>query len=154
MVILGFDDRHGGQRRIIIHDLVGGRGVHLEPFNQNTGGTSKSSTELQKWSWGDEPLVRCKLVTTNVMMSAPSYVAGVEQERDFPPDGGVGLRAVAKFSWYPEAGADDELMFPKGAVVAECRNVNDDWFHGTYMGSRGIFPSNYVVVLERSPALR
>ena len=145
MVVIGFDLRHGGERRVIVHDLVGGRGVHEEAF------TSMDHTKdtLEIWSWGDPPLVRKKLVTRDVARTTPPGVVGIEQERDFPPDGGVGLSAMTLWSWYPEAGTEDELLFPKGAVVTECRNVNDDWFHGSYMGARGLFPANYVKVLDR-----
>ena len=144
MVILGFEDSNGGQRRIILRDLIGGRGVHEEPFSS----IDHPGAELQKWSWSDGPTVRVKIVSTDVMKTAPSFVPGVEIEKDFPPDGGVGMWCVSSWSWWPEEGANDELLFPKEATIKECKDVNGDWFHGCYLGERGLFPANYVKVLD------
>lgn len=152
MVIVGFEDIHGGQRRVIVHGFVGGSGLNEQAFNSKDSSTS----DLQKWSWGDgihtkNDDTHAKLVTIDVMKSAPSTFPDLALDANFPPDGGVGMICVAEWSWYPAVGAEDELMFPKGAEVRECRNVNDDWFHGTYMGKRGLFPSPYVRVLDRGP---
>jgi len=144
MVILGFEESNGGQRRIILRDLVGGRGVHEEPFTS----IEHPGVELQKWSWSDGPVVKVKIVSSDVMKTAPTFIPGVETEKGFPPDGGVGMWCVASWSWWPEDGADDELMFPKGATVKEVKDVNGDWFHGCYLGKRGLFPANYVKVLD------
>ena len=35
------------------------------------------------------------------------------------------------------------------AEVREVEDVNGDWFHGSYMGAQGLFPSPYVRVVER-----
>lgn len=37
------------------------------------------------------------------------------------------MRAHARWTWYPQAGADDELAFPKGVEIREV-DVNGDWF--------------------------
>ena len=39
---------------------------------------------------------------------------------------------------------------PKGAEIKECKDVNGDWWHGTYMGTQGLFPSPYVKIVERT----
>ena len=65
----------------------------------------------------------------------------------FPPDGGVGVVACALWSWYPEDGVEDELMFPRGAEITEGENINDDWFWGCYAGVTGLFPGAHVRVL-------
>ncbi|KAK4206613.1 hypothetical protein QBC37DRAFT_121119 [Rhypophila decipiens] len=63
----------------------------------------------------------------------------------FPNDGGEGPRGMAGWSWYPLPGADDELMFPKGAEIVEIEDVNGDWCHGFYMGLKGgLVPGPYV----------
>ena len=149
MVIVGFDDKHGGQRRIIVQDLVGGRGLHKEPstFMDHSG------AGLEQWSWGDGKHIRgddthSKLVTTDVMNTAPVASTGAATDPGFPPDGGVGMACQALWAWYPAPGADDELLFPKGADVAECKDVNGDWFHGTYMGKKGLFPAPYVQIMD------
>jgi hypothetical protein len=153
MVIVGFEDSHGGQRRVIVQDLVGGRGIIEEPYAT----AEHSDTPLMKWSWGDGIHIRgdyshIKLVTSDVMRTAPTHSPSLVLDNGFPPDGGVGMSGVASWAWYPKPGADDELLFPKGAVVKECKDVNEDWFHGTYMGKRGLFPAPYVKILDRGHA--
>lgn len=145
MIIVGFEDNRGGQRRVIVQDLVGGRGLYEEPSKV----TDATGAELQQWSWGDKPNLKLKLVTTDVMKTAPTNSPGLVIESAFPPDGGIGMTSVALWSWYPTKGGDDELLFPKGAEVRECKDVNGDWFHGTYMGKRGLFPAPYVRVLDK-----
>lgn len=140
MIIIGFESNHGGQRRLIASDLIGGWLLRTEAF------PSTDFPELQKWSWGETEQQR-KLVTNNVMNTIPPSVPGFEQETGFPPEGGTGMRCVARWSWYPEEGADDELAFPKGAEIRECEDVNGEWWHGTYMGRRGLFPSVYGRVI-------
>jgi len=149
MVIVGFDNSRGGQRRVVVNDLVGGRGLVQEPATQ----TTSSGSETQIWSWGEREHVKFdgvhkRLVTTNVMESAPTTAPDLVLEKGFPPEGGVGMRGHALWSWYPAEGANDELLFPKGAEIRECRDVNEDWFHGTYMGRKGLFPAPYVRILD------
>lgn len=145
MVIVGFDDSRYGQRRLIVQDLVGGRGLRQEPISiqDHSGG------ELQKWSWGDKKHSLDKLVTKDVMRTAPTSAEGMVIQSGFPPDGGLGMKCLANWSWYPTEGADDELLFPKGSELRECVNVNTDWFHGAYMGKMGLFPGNYVRILDK-----
>jgi len=145
MIIVGFEDNRGGQRRVVVQDLVGGRDLHEEPSKV----TDATCAELQQWSWGDKPNLKLKLVTTDVMKTAPTNSPGLVIESAFPPDGGIDMTSVALWSWYPAEGADDELLFPKGAEIRECKDVNGDWFHGTYMGKRGLFPAPYVRVLDK-----
>ncbi|EDN07352.1 predicted protein [Histoplasma mississippiense (nom. inval.)] len=65
----------------------------------------------------------------------------------FPPSGGVGLRLLARWSYYPEPDVTDEIMFPCGAEITEADNINDDWMWGCYAGQKGLFPGSYVVVI-------
>ncbi|RAL13811.1 uncharacterized protein BO97DRAFT_387751 [Aspergillus homomorphus CBS 101889] len=66
----------------------------------------------------------------------------------YPPDGGVGLVVHALWSWYPEDGVKDELMFPRGAEITEAENINDDWYWGCYAGLTGLFPGSHVHVVD------
>lgn len=151
MIIVGFEDVHGGQRRVVVQDLVGGRGLS----EQSCSYKDPSGAELQKWTWGDGVHIRgddthAKLVTTDVMKSAPATIPDMALDSGFPPDGGLGMVAIALWPWWPAPEADDELLFPKGAEVKECKNVNDDWWHGTYMGKRGLFPAPYVRTSDKN----
>ncbi|OJD23201.1 hypothetical protein ACJ73_05445 [Blastomyces percursus] len=66
----------------------------------------------------------------------------------FPPSGGIGLRLLAHWSYYPDPDVSDEIMFPRGAEITEAENINGDWMWGCYAGQKGLFPGGYVVVLE------
>jgi hypothetical protein len=130
MIIVGYEDSQGGQRRVIVKDLVGGRGLHEEPSTV----TDHSGGDLLKWSWGDGKHIKgddthSRLVTTDVMKTAPIASPGMTID------------------------PDDELLFPKGAEVRECKDVNGDWFYGTYMGKKGLFPSPYVKILDKGPGV-
>ncbi|QSZ35536.1 hypothetical protein DSL72_008406 [Monilinia vaccinii-corymbosi] len=146
MVIVGFEDDRGGQRRVIVQDLVGGHSLDTEPMLYPSA--DLAVPELQKWSWEQDNDTLVRLVTTDPSKTAPTSVPGLKIERSFPPDGGIGMSSLAVWSWWPAAGATDELMFPKGAEVRECKDVNGDWFWGCYMGRKGLFPAPYVRVLD------
>lgn len=155
LTILGFDDARGGQHRVVLHDLVGGRCLLQEPYR----GSDVDGLPLQLWSWAGG--AQGRLVTVDVAAVVPSRLlqqlaASLRLAGTFPPEGGVGLRALALWSWYPkvdeegEAGAaagGDELLFPKGAEIRECVDVNGDWFFGVYMGVGKLFPAPYVRVI-------
>ncbi|KAI1505535.1 hypothetical protein F5X99DRAFT_368389 [Biscogniauxia marginata] len=187
MAVIGFTEGKGAQRRYIIQDIVGGRCLHTEHYDgtQSASPSSPESSGLQKWWWGPDHARTERLVTTDVVASAPLPDASSSSSRPcssspstpttstttvnnnngdaaaavattitsppslFPPDGGVGLRATAVWSWYPAPGAEDELLFPKGAEVREVEDVNGDWFFGAYMGAKGLFPAPYVRVFEQ-----
>jgi hypothetical protein len=141
MAIVGFvEGKDGVWRRSVIRDWVGGRKLAFEEYD---------APGLQVCYWLQDGKKMERLVTRDVAATADVDV-GVVRTRwtdDFPPDGGSGGRAVAKWAWYPEDGAEDELLFPKGAEVREIEDVNGEWFHGVYMGAKGLFPAPYVVSL-------
>ncbi|KAK7751805.1 hypothetical protein SLS62_006291 [Diatrype stigma] len=176
MAVVSFEDssssaRSGGgggagQRRRVLRDVVGGVGLRVEPYQ---GGPAQGDDDediatalpLQKWSWKGGPTDGAmaeearleRLVTVDVAATVPPRLllaqTGTGAWTDqFPPEGGAGARAVARWSWYPQPGAADELLFPRGAEVREVEDVNGDWFHGSYMGAVGLFPSAYVRVVE------
>lgn len=137
MAVIGFVDGPVGQWRYLERDVVGGRALRCEPADE---------AGVQTWSWrrGDEAWRR--RVTADVAATAPGPGGPA-----VPPDGGLGMRAQARWAWFPVAGADDELLFPRGAEVREIEDVNGDWFFGTYMGATGLFPAQYVRLLEPRP---
>ncbi|KAH8910238.1 hypothetical protein BR93DRAFT_966269 [Coniochaeta sp. PMI_546] len=131
----------GVLRRRVVRDWVGGRTLGFEEY----------APGLQVCYWMEHGVRRERLVTRDVAAAAEVDV-GVRTRwtEGFPPDGGGGGRAVARWAWYPAEGAEDELMFPKGAEVREIEDVNGEWFHGVYMGAKGLFPAPYVVPLAGS----
>jgi len=149
MVVLGFEEWRGGQRRVVVQDLVGGWTLVTEPAE----GPQINAGELEKWSWASG--TKFRLVTREVGAIAPMYGlrenANAQPDIGFPPDGGSGMKAVALWSWWPsekEGEGDGELLFPRGAEVRECIDVNGDWFFGSYMGKKGLFPAPYVRVVD------
>ncbi|ORY10463.1 hypothetical protein BCR34DRAFT_485609 [Clohesyomyces aquaticus] len=70
-----------------------------------------------------------------------------QRKRPFPPDGGVGLRVQALWSYFPGEGVEDEIGFPKCAEIREAEDINGDWFWGVYAGRKGLFPGNYGFVV-------
>jgi hypothetical protein len=153
MVFLGFEDRDGGQKRVVVRDLVGGAALREEdgggemasdtvaPANVGAGPPPESpATDRQVWTWReDDGTVR------NARF--PEEHRGAAG-RGLPPDGGVGRRIVAGWSYYPGDNVTDELMFPKGAEIKEVRDINGAWYWGVYAGSSGLFPGNYGYVVS------
>lgn len=137
MVIVGFQEGKGGQKRYVVQDLVGGRRLTVEPFAHDP--------RTQRWTWYEGDEKRERLVARDVA-ETPSQTA--LSSETYPPDGGCGWRTLARWAWYPAAGANDELLFPKGAEICEVEDANGEWFHGVYMGNKGLFPAPYVRVLE------
>jgi hypothetical protein len=57
------------------------------------------------------------------------------------------MRVYALYSYYPDEGVTDELMFPKHAEIREADDINGEWFWGCYAGQKGLFPANYGRVI-------
>ncbi|KAI1828369.1 hypothetical protein F4861DRAFT_179304 [Xylaria intraflava] len=134
MNMIGFVEENGGQKRVVVQDTVGGCGLSVEAH--------ESDRALQRWCWYVSGAKVSRLATVDVAASPSEQLR--QQDDQFPPDGGAGLRGGAVWPWYPAPDADDELMFPRGAEVREIEDVNGDWCFGSYMGAKGLFPTPYV----------
>jgi hypothetical protein len=165
MVFLGFEDRDDGQKRIVVWDLVGGVALREEEgveaadggapdgpdavpaatAGAESGAPSESpasaQTDKQVWTWRDDD------GTVRNARFPDEHHRGMAG-RSFPPNGGVGRRVVAGWSYYPLEHVTDELMFPKGAEIKEVRDINGAWYWGVYAGSSGLFPGNYGYVVS------
>ncbi|PYH95240.1 hypothetical protein BO71DRAFT_208309 [Aspergillus ellipticus CBS 707.79] len=189
MTVIGFEEHEEGQRRVIVHDLVGGRALnddHLQPSptaspslipthiptsdNPNVASPGsgsgdwswkegserrKKASRLRPWTIGDRDRDRDRdrnsepstpTTTSPFPNSSNPTVSSPTPARRFPPDGGVGLVLHALWSWYPEDGVQDELMFPRGAEITEAENINEDWYWGCYAGLTGLFPGTHVFI--------
>lgn len=71
-------------------------------------------------------------------------MSGQQPPGGYPPDGGVGMRCLALYCYWPAEGVEDELAFPKNAEVREVEDRNGDWYWGVYAGKGALFPSNHV----------
>lgn len=156
MCIIGFEDRDGGQRRIVVAGFVGGWALKEEenerPTRPPAADLSIPLTPLDSmamstppnWSWKDEDgTVRKATVRSGHTDASKRSFAG-----RFPPNGGVGLRVFANWAYFSEQ--HDELSFPKGAEIREVEDINGDWFWGVYAGKKGLFPGNFGVVLGQA----
>lgn len=142
MIVVGYHLGEMGYRRIILQDVVGGHALR-EDF---TSGEPSGS-----WSWLETSDVsnsgrRVKALRRRHGMRV---IAQPVHNSRFPPSGGVGLRVLALWSYYPEPDVKDEICFPRRAEITEAENINNDWYWGCYAGQRGLFPGlGYVRVLE------
>ncbi|KAL8901855.1 MAG: hypothetical protein Q9207_005001 [Kuettlingeria erythrocarpa] len=140
MTVLGFEDSPAGQRRVLVKDLVGGHAL------KNNGNDDAEASLNQEWSWQDGQQRHTRKVARQVAADGDSQASPLL--RRHPPSGGVGMRVLALWSYWPHEEARDELSFPKGAEIREAENINGDWFVGCYAGRIGLFPGNYVRVLD------
>ncbi len=141
MVVVGFEDSPAGQRRIIVKDLVGGHTLKDD--------ISAPQPEPGCWSWhdGQQRQIRPAKKPLTLPTNTTSAAGSTPLLGKYPPDGGVGMRFRAKWSWWPQDGVTDELAFPKGAEIREAEDINEDWACGCYAGARGLFPVGYFVYL-------
>ncbi|KAL9074746.1 MAG: hypothetical protein Q9161_002115 [Pseudevernia consocians] len=141
MIVIGFEDSVQGQRRIVLEDLVGGHALN-----------DTTDSEGKVWRWRDETQ-RAQAKTMSKAVNGRSSSGPTPHPNDmaggkYPPNGGVGMRVLAMWSYWPQEGVVDELAFPKGAEIRECEDINGDWFLGVYCGRKGVFPGNYCRILE------
>ncbi|KAK2732664.1 hypothetical protein FQN57_002585, partial [Myotisia sp. PD_48] len=169
MVIIGLEDHEDGQRRIIVQGLVGGHSwEHFNPSSPTNSSQQQqlvsSSQSADRWTWsepssqegggGGSSGVRLRrrlnryqqqgagmnAVDNNSSNNRATQDAKLALGPRFPPSGGLGLRVVARWAYYPEPDDKDEIMFPRGAEISEAENINDDWMYGCYAGQVGVFP--------------
>jgi Zn finger protein HypA/HybF involved in hydrogenase expression len=145
MIIVGFEDRDGEQRRVVVKDLVGG--VALD--EGNVGGSAEGSSAPDSdrvYTW-KEPDGRVGSRTITKRMTAGTLSSAAPITTQFPPSGGVGMRMFAAWSYFPVDSDEHDLLFPRGAEIREAENMNEDWFWGCYAGSKGMFPAQHVKLL-------
>ena len=160
MIITGFQDSpYPGQRRVVVKELVGGHALKDDVASPSSASEPRSIPGEGKWTWREGQQVHVRTITKHhpqpsigsaKQVPDPAALSPRQQQQQlpqqspiFPPDGGVGMKVLAQWSFWPEAGAENELAFPKGAVVVEAEDINGDWFWGVYAGNKGVFPGNY-----------
>ena len=148
MIVFGFQDSPMGQKRVMINELVGGYALKDDPLSTS----EETSLAVQGYTWNDGAKVQVrnspKQPSHTLSPSSSPSSAQLPHPNKFPPNGGVGMRVLALWSYWPEENVKNSLAFPKGAVITEAVDVNGDWFWGVYAGSKGFLPGNYVKMLE------
>lgn len=139
---------------MVPHDLVGGRKMTEEDMVAWKTAASNAPSDPaepvvinpqthRQWTWREDP-------TSNRRATRSRTLTLDRSAAKFPPDGGVGKKCVARWSYYPEEGegGKGELVMPKGAEITEVEFVNEDWWYGVYMGDVGLGPRAYVREVE------
>ena len=142
MIVAGFEDRDGGQRRIVVKDLVGG--VALDEGNAGGAAEGSSATDMDRIYTWKEADGRMGSRTISRRMTAGTLSSAAPITARFPPSGGVGTRMFAAWSYFPVDSDEHDLLFPRGAEIREAENMNEDWFWGCYAGAKGMFPAQHV----------
>lgn len=132
MCVVGHEDREGGSKRIVVREMVGGWALKDE--SRAPQSTTQSSDQ---WRWKENDGTSASQPSKRSMSSTM-----------LPPDGGVGMRAQAKWSYFPAEEVRDELSFPRNAIIGEVEDINGDWFWGVFAGKKGLFPGNYVRLIS------
>lgn len=160
MIITTFHaDNDGGQRRVVMNDLVGGWKTPEEAMadwnaeveasrDQANGGDGTSSPD----SATARRFARTRTSSWSADPSSPTLGSPFSSSSRFPPDGGSGLRGVAWYSYFPEdvERGPNDLVFPIGAEIREVR-INEeypDWYGGVYAGDRGLLPTSYLRIVS------
>ena len=170
MVKFFFEDTAHGQQRVIVNDLVGG--LFLEDRREDWTWTDTNGQQMTEVNWrrktgkslsrrmfdgdpasGGAAAASSSSASTSSSSAEAAMGPGVAGERNvmmqkFPPDGGVGMKVIAKYAWIPAPDARDELSFQWGAEITEAVNRTPDWCEGAYAGRKGLFPMNHVQVVE------
>jgi len=158
MVVLGFEDREGGQKRIVVRALVGGWALKEEGRDLQTASATQNAqlhsdtldvfptpSPQRTWRWKESD--------GSSASHSPAHAHPDQRDNTsapLPPDGGAGLRVQALWSYFPRPEVKDELSFPRGAEITEAEDINGDWFWGVYAGRKGLFPGSYGRVLGGS----
>ncbi|CAG8549514.1 6325_t:CDS:2, partial [Paraglomus brasilianum] len=76
-----------------------------------------------------------------------NYVRIEPEAYDHVGEEDSGYMAVAIYSYTTDE--PDEISFTKGAIITNITFESDNWWHGTASdGSIGLFPANYVEIIE------
>ncbi|KAF2150635.1 hypothetical protein K461DRAFT_295892 [Myriangium duriaei CBS 260.36] len=130
--------------RVILRALVGGHALKESP-------TPAPDTGVGRWRWRDPDGSAGSSATHGPggQVYINAQTGSLAPTAALPPDGGVGLRVRALWSYFPAQEAGDELSFPRGAEITEAEDINGDWYWGVYAGRKGLFPGNYGRVVGR-----
>ncbi|KAL5612967.1 uncharacterized protein BROUX77_003123 [Berkeleyomyces rouxiae] len=139
MVVETYIEGNGGERRVIVHDLVGGSMLKLEDH---------PGDRYLRWTTKENRKAVSRKVSRSVASDIPSSelegaIFSVPRSRD------LGMKATAGWSWFgQQEQAYDELYFPRGASLKEVELVGDSWYFGVFMDESGLFPAGYARVVS------
>ncbi|XP_074130275.1 SH3 domain-containing protein 19 isoform X3 [Sminthopsis crassicaudata] len=75
-------------------------------------------------------------------------LGSIAESKLIPASGRKKEKAKALYDFHGEN--EDELSFKAGDIITELESVDEDWMSGERAGKSGIFPKNYIQVLQAS----
>jgi hypothetical protein len=78
----------------------------------------------------------------------PTHPSAAEPAAPEAPASSQGKGKTAKALYEYEAAEDNELSFPEDAIITQLSFPDEDWWLGYYNGQSGLFPANYVEIVE------
>lgn len=142
MVVVGFESRAEGQRRIVVAGIVGGWRM---PHEETVGADARLPDA--GFTWHDPASGAWRHKRTTSQSADPSGPGMPHPAGERGAGGAVpapdGARVLALWTRLPDEGVDDELMFPKRAEITEVININENWSWGVYCRRGGMFPGAY-----------
>lgn len=135
-----------GQRAVILYDYEKAEDNELELVE----GEYVTNIEMvdDDWWMGTNSRGASGLFPSNYveLVEGEEHPEAVPAARDPSPAprpaASAGPTATALYDY--EAAEDNELSFEEGAKITNLSYPDEDWWHGTYKGQTGLFPSNYV----------
>nr|XP_056711291.1 SH3 domain-containing protein 19 [Euleptes europaea] len=133
---------------IVRHDFLA---EHPEDLGLNSGETVYLLKKIDdEWYRG-----KCKNRTGIFPASFVKVIVDIPEESNrkkvpFSSPSVTGPRCIARFEYIGDQ--NDELSFSEGEIIILKEYVNEEWAKGELRGASGIFPLNFVEVLEDLPA--
>uniref|UniRef100_A0A4X2KZZ7 SH3 domain containing 19 n=1 Tax=Vombatus ursinus TaxID=29139 RepID=A0A4X2KZZ7_VOMUR len=96
----------------------------------------------------DSDWYRGRLNSTEGIFPAVFVQPCLAEAKLIPASGRKKEKAKALYDFHGEN--EDELSFKAGDIITELESVDEDWMSGERAGKSGIFPKNYIQVLQAS----
>ncbi|XP_033017099.1 SH3 domain-containing protein 19 isoform X2 [Lacerta agilis] len=132
---------------IVLHDFLA---EHTDDLDLYSGETVYLLEKIDdEWYRG-----KCKNCTGIFPASFVKVIVDIPEEGNrkkghFSSSSIVGPRCIARFEYIGDQ--KDELSFSEGEIITLKEYVNEEWARGELRGTSGIFPLNFVEIIEDLP---
>uniref|UniRef100_A0A673U566 Hematopoietic lineage cell-specific protein n=1 Tax=Suricata suricatta TaxID=37032 RepID=A0A673U566_SURSU len=76
----------------------------------------------------------------------PAFASTMAESSGYPAGAGAGISAVALYDYQGEG--SDEISFDPDDIITDIEMVDEGWWRGRCHGHFGLFPANYVKLLQ------
>ncbi|XP_043450219.1 hematopoietic lineage cell-specific protein [Prionailurus bengalensis] len=76
----------------------------------------------------------------------PSFASTMAESSGYPAGAGAGISAIALYDYQGEG--SDEISFDPDDIITDIEMVDEGWWRGRCHGHFGLFPANYVKLLQ------